>query len=106
MVLAQMANPPLPSPRTEHDLAPSYFLHWGWINARAQRSRHQLRPKTYSDRPSICVQPHFKQVQRVLETRVEIIFVGADWSAEHDDEIRRNRIQRRDVINTAIGVAD
>ena len=101
-----MANHRLASRGPERDLTPPNFLALARINARAQRARHQLGPKTYADRRPLRAQPHFKQVQLVFERRIKIIFVCADWSAEHDDEIRRNRIQRCDVIDPAIGVTD
>ena len=83
---------------------PADFLGGAGVDARAERTGHELCTEADAQRGAIGLQAGAQQVQFVVEEGVEGFLVGADGPAEHDEQIGRESIQTREGVDACIEI--
>src|SRR5262249_57112370 len=74
------------------------------IDTRAERSRQKLGTETDAERRDVPPQGRFDQPQLVVKKGGGRFFVGADRSAEHDQDVIRIEADVLEVVDAAIQI--
>ncbi len=73
---------------------------------RAARRGDELRAEAHGQQWPLRAEAPLDQLQLLDEERVAVVLVGADRSAEHDQQVGRERVHRAEVGDRRIDVVD
>src|SRR5271169_3170046 len=101
-----MAEWPISARFGELYLAPPEFFLRSGIDPRAERAGHQLRAETDAERRPSCGEATLEQCELLAEKRVGEFLISADRTAEHDGQIRRQRIDPANIVDAGVAIAN
>src|SRR5215831_556140 len=101
-----MAQRPAAASLAELQLAPTDLLGGSRIDPRTERAGDQLRAETDAEGRARRGEAAFEERDLPAEKRVNGFFIGADRTAEHDDQVGRQRIDPVDIVDAGVAIAD
>src|SRR6266851_2930987 len=85
---------------------PADLLARAGVDTRTQRARHELAAEADAEHRPAAGETMLDDAQLVHEEGVELLLIGADRPAQHDQEIRRRHLGSGEVVDRSIAIGD